>query len=195
MEQIRNNVDTLAIDPGPVHSGWMLLQSTEPREWGYLSNDMLIQKVRGNHNLVIEDMSHFGPNIRVGRDVFETCKWMGRFEQQSGHKAIYILRQTIKTHITGMATATDANVRLALIDKYGGEREAVGGSKCKSCGGKGWNGRGRPACEDCHHWSDDEGCGYEVHPGPLFGIKSHEWSALALGLTYLETIIGKETPM
>jgi hypothetical protein len=185
----------LAIDPGTERSGWMEFYDGKPHNWGWWPNaellDMIDSVPRRARDLVIEDMAHFGPNIRVGRDVFETCKWMGRFEQ-ANRGATYLARTKIKTHLTGLASTKDKDVRIALIDLYGGEREAIGGIKCATCNGKGWTGRGRPACTDCHHVGIPEtrkdyiGCGYEVHPGILHGIKSHEWSALAIGRTYLD---------
>tara|TARA_Y100001963_G_scaffold28043_1_gene38227 strand:- start:161 stop:733 length:573 start_codon:yes stop_codon:yes gene_type:complete len=179
----------IAIDPGTVRSGWMTFdQNLDPWQWGWWKNEDIIDKLlTGFEELVIEDMAHFGPNIRVGRDVFETCKWMGRFHQQAGD-ATYLPRTAIKTHITGMSSSKDKDVRVALIDRYGGESEAIGGKKCLTCKGKGWNGTGRPMCTDCHCIGEsDTGCGYQTHPGKLHGIKAHEWSALAIGLTYIDS--------
>lgn len=186
----------IAIDPGTERSGWMIFdRDNKPWQWGWWENERIIDNLLdGFVTLVIEDMAHFGPNIRAGRDVFETCKWMGRFEQKAGN-ATYLGRVQIKTHITGMASSKDKDVRIALIDRFGGEREAIGGIKCATCKGKGWTGRGRPACTDCHHTNPEAplvpgelGCGYEVHPGVLHGVKSHEWSALAIGQTYIDSL-------
>ena len=193
--------NVLAIDPGTARSGWMSFDdSNEPQEWGWWENERILGNLLNDRgHLVIEDMAHFGSNIRVGRDVFETCKWMGRFQQKNTGDTTYLGRVAIKTHITGMASSKDKDVRIALIDRYGGEREAIGGKKCLRCGGKGWNGVGRPPCTDCHHMvangKDAEyGCGYITHPGKLFGVKSHEWSALAIGLTYIDSL-GKEVAL
>ncbi len=191
----------LAIDPGPVKSGWLLLKDGVPKSWEWDKNDDLfllfnnVQHWTPAPVLVIEDVSHFGPKISVGQDVFETCKWMGRFQQAYGGEATYIKRQKIKTHLTGMATAKDKNIRIALIDRYGGESVAIGGKKCQTCKGKGWRGRNHDACQDCHHFTPREtteshakcGCGYETHPGPLHGISYHVWSALAVAVTYRDT--------
>jgi hypothetical protein len=185
----------IAIDPGTTRSGWMQFdKNNEPFDWGWWENDRILDNLLdGFAQLVIEDMAHFGPNIRVGRDVFETCKWMGRFQQKNTGDTTYLGRVAIKTHITGMASSKDKDVRIALIDRYGGEREAIGGKKCLACKGKGWNGTGRPPCIDCHHMIADgkdpeHGCGYVTHPGKLHGVKSHEWSALAIGLTYIDSL-------
>jgi|TARA_Y100000034_G_scaffold40035_1_gene49350 hypothetical protein len=194
---------TLAIDPGPVKSGWITWGEGTIWKFGHTDNDKLIEMMEIEwanwSHLVIEDVSHYGPDITVGKDVFDTCKWMGRFDQfnrdNEGAPTTYISRPDIKLHLLGVRRGTDSQVRMALIDKYGGEREAIGGIKCKTCKGKGWNGRGRPACLDCHHvyeaGADQSrqypvGCGYEVHPGPLHGVTTHVWSALAVLQTYLD---------
>ena len=187
----------LAIDAGPEKSGWVLMEDGVPVEWGWDDNFAVLRmcQVGTDIPLVIEDITHYGPNISVGRDVFETCKWMGRFQQAHGGEATYISRPTIKLHLTGSPRAKDANIRIALIDRFGGEAVAIGGRKCKTCKGKGWRGTGRPACGDCHchteapysEGSPKEGCGYVTHPGPLHGISGHVFSALAVAVTWMDT--------
>jgi len=175
-----------AIDPGPTKSGWCLLESEmltfTPTDWGWDDNDVLITELEiGNYadsTLVIEDIGNYG--MAVGRDTFDTCKWMGRFDQAHTTDAIFIPRPTIKTHLCGVASAKDGNVRQALIDRFGGDEVAVGGKKCQTCKGKGWKGTGRPVCEECN------GDKYETLPGVLYGVSGHAWSALAVGVTYLD---------
>lgn len=174
----------LSIDPGPTKSGWCLLEDGVPKEWGWHEN----AKVKGDieyrnldqfdqrPHLVIEDVGNYG--MAVGRDTFETVKWMGRFDPYC--RATFIPRPTIKTHLCGVASAKDANVRQALIDRYGGDEVAVGGKKCQTCTGKGWRGRNHDECEDCG------GLGLQSPKGPLHGISGHCWSALAVGVTYLD---------
>ena len=179
----------LAIDPGPTKSGWCLLESEmltfTPTDWGWDDNDVLITEMHADATLVIEDIGNYG--MAVGRDTFDTCKWMGRFDQAHATDAIFIPRPTIKTHLCGVASAKDGNVRQALIDRFGGNEVAVGGKKCQTCKGKGWVGRGRPKCPDCGlNTGVFDGTGYETPPGVLYGISGHAWSALAVGVTYLD---------
>jgi hypothetical protein len=90
--------------------------------------------------------------MAVGREVFETVFWTGRFFEAAtrrGASVSRLPRKTIKVHLCGSARAQDSNIRVALCDRFGGS-VAKGTKKA---------------------------------PGPLFGIKSHEWSALALGVT------------
>jgi len=182
----------LAIDPGPTKSGWCLLENGAPTNWGWSENDVLtgipFTEMHADATLVIEDIGNYG--MAVGRDTFDTCKWMGRFDQAHTTDAIFIPRPTIKTHLCGVASAKDGNVRQALIDRFGGDEVAVGGKKCQTCKGKGWVGRDHDPCGDCHcdlgALNNNDNCGYSTHPGPLKGISGHAWSALAVGVTYLD---------
>jgi hypothetical protein len=190
----------LAIDPGTTKSGWCTLgDDGSVEDFGWWDNEDVQVKVNELSvfdMLVIEDISNYG--MAVGRDTFETVKWMGRFDTIH-YKHQYITRPTIKTALCGQVTATDSNVRQAVIDWYGGDAVAIGGKKCLNCKGKGWTGREHKPCEFCPDSSgypdkiylnkEDEvlvGCGYETHKGQLHGVSSHVWSALALGITYIE---------
>ena len=190
----------LAIDGGPEKSGYVWLRDGVPWQWGWLDNEDLREelfdwRINYDAHLVIEDVSHYGKNISVGNDVFQMVRWTGRFEEAWGGSTTYIKRPTIKTAICGVASAKDKDVRQALIDRFGGDAIAIGGKKCGTCHGKGLRGRGKAkgACPDCHCVGIylprpgllNRGCGYESHPGPLHGITSHCWSALAVGVTYL----------
>ena len=179
-----------AIDPGPTKSGWCLLEDGAPTDWGWDDNDVLITEMHADSTLVIEDIGNYG--MAVGRDTFDTCKWMGRFDQAHATDAIFIPRPTIKTHLCGVASAKDGNVRQALIDRFGGNEVAVGGKKCQTCKGKGWVGRDHDPCGDCHcdlgALNNNDNCGYSTHPGPLKGISGHAWSALAVGVTYFDQV-------
>ena len=184
----------LAVDPGTEKSGWCLLAPDgEVHDFGWSENEDV--QVRANELsafevLLIEDISNYG--MAVGRDTFETVKWMGRFDTVH-HNHEYITRPTIKAALCNSVKATDANIRQAVIDWYGGDAVAIGGKKCLNCKGKGWIGRDHDVCEFCHHQyvtrspkCETVGCGYETHKGQLYGVSSHVWSALALGITYIE---------
>ena len=181
----------LAIDPGTTKSGWCLLEDGTPTKWGWSNNESLVSMIFGLQKqdtaLVIEDVGNYG--TPMGRDTIETIKWMGRFDQAYVDMAMpdcrsqvtYIMRPTIKTHLCGVASAKDGNVRQALIDRFGGDEVAVGGKKCQRCKGKGWFGPGRPKCDECI-----DSTGWETAPGPLHGVSGHSWSALAVGVTWLD---------
>ena len=190
----------LAIDPGTNKSGWCFIEDDgQVQDFGWTENETVQVKANelsiAHDTLLIEDISNYG--MAVGRDTFETVKWMGRFDTVAQGKVKYITRPTIKAALCNSVKATDANVRQAVIDWYGGNAVAIGGKKCLNCKGKGWTGRDHDTCEFCHHKESKnpikgkgfgviEGCGYETHKGQLHGVSSHVWSALALGITYIE---------
>jgi hypothetical protein len=147
----------LAIDPGPAESGWVLLsvETGLPTDHGIADNGTLIDSMRQDPHaghIVIEKVESFG--MAVGAEVFETVYWSGQFAE-----AVYpchvhrLARRAVKLHLCGSMRAKDANIRQALLDRYGGHDAAIG---------------------------------TKGHPGPLHGIKSHEWSALALAVTFAD---------
>ena len=122
-----------AIDPGTTESAWVQFVDGRPRRFGKDLNVVVLREVdesRGHGNdLVIEWVQSFG--MPVGAEVFETCYWAGRFaEAFAPHEAHRLKRTTIKGHICGSARAKDANVRAALIERFGPTKaEAVGTKK------------------------------------------------------------------
>ena len=182
----------LAIDPGTNKSGWCLIEDDgKVQDFGWSENEAVQLRALNLmgvtfETMLIEDISNYG--MAVGRDTFDTVKWIGRFDTKSN--ATYITRPTIKAALCNSVKATDANVRQAVIDWYGGDTVAIGGKKCLNCKGKGWTGRDHEPCEFCHCFDklsrEMLGCGMETHKGQLYGVSSHVWSALALGITYIE---------
>jgi hypothetical protein len=76
----------------------------------------------------------------------------------------------------------DSVIRQRLIDKYGGKDKAIGGVRCPNCKGKGWSGSGRPVCDVC------QGEKWKHPPGPLHGITADVWQALAVAVTFSESL-------
>jgi hypothetical protein len=63
----------------------------------------------------------------VGAEVFETCVWIGRFLQRWEGPYSLVYRREVKLHLCDSARAKDANVRQALIDRFGpGKQKAIG---------------------------------------------------------------------
>ena len=188
-------MNILCIDPGTTKSGWCVLsEKGDVIEHGWADNEELLTKISRSAMLtIIEDVAHYG--MPVGKEVFETVKWMGRFDANTQH--VYINRPEVKLALCGSPRANDSTIRQAVIDHYGGDSVAIGGKKCVDCKGKGWKGRDHTVCESCHHQTVDKahppkcetvGCGYETHPGQLHGVSGHVWSALAVGITYLKQV-------
>jgi len=106
----------------------------------------------------VEMVENYGKT--VGRSIFETCVWIGRFiETLRGvgwpEGDIHLItRRQIKLNMTGLATANDRQIRQAICDRYGGDPRRAKGTK--------------------------------KAPGPLFGFADDMWSALAVAITATE---------
>lgn len=153
----------LAIDPGPVESAWVLWDGTSVVEHAIEPNAAVATLVGtlalqasdlgDPDTLAIEMVESYG--MAVGASVFETVFWIGRFAEawDDDDHLRRIGRKAVKLHLCGSTRAKDDNVRQALIDRFGGVE-----GKAVAVGKK-------------------------ASPGPLYGIKSHEWAALAVALT------------
>ena len=127
-----SNSYLLAIDPGNTESAFVLVDAEDlkPYEFNKVENSRLLQYIfdlrnritQGEHiaDFIIERVASYG--MAVGRDVFETCEWIGRFTQcifsNYGKDPEYIYRKEELQRICGVANAKDANIRRALIDRF-----------------------------------------------------------------------------
>lgn len=117
----------LAIDPGPTMSAYVLLHNGQPAQFAKLPNPQIIttlQQSTATHH-VIEMVQSFG--MAVGKDIFETAFWSGRFYQIQPNSTYRLYRSDIKMHLCHSMRAKDPNIRQALIDRFGGS--AAIGSK------------------------------------------------------------------
>lgn len=124
----------LAIDPGPTQSAWVLLQSDGfVRDFGITDNRdvraMLRMRSYSPSVVVLEMIASYG--MPVGREVFDTCVWIGRFIESAMVPHILMFRREVKLHLCNSARAKDANVRQALLDRYGPGRQKAMGTKAK----------------------------------------------------------------
>jgi hypothetical protein len=151
----------LALDPGPAQTGWVLYDGERVRTAGVMPNaELLHELTHGWHindesaTLAIEMIASYG--MPVGREVFETCLWIGRFQQAwyAPNTVRLVYRKDVKMHLCGTAKAKDPNVRQALIDLF----PATGGGKTPQIGTK-------------------------AQPGPLYGVSTHAWPALGVAVT------------
>jgi Holliday junction resolvasome RuvABC endonuclease subunit len=112
----------LAIDPGTTESGWCVYHP----ERGILGagvkpNDLILDEIQHTpaEDLAIEMIASYG--MAVGREVFETCVWIGRmverFRAPANVRLVY--RRDVKLHLCGSPRAKDQNIRQALIDLIG----------------------------------------------------------------------------
>ena len=119
----------LAIDPGTTESGWVTLTDGVPVNFGKDANDDVLELARDGREtsdvLAVEMVASYG--MAVGAEVFETCVWAGRFIEAWGGGEVRVYRRDVKLHLCGQARARDANVRQALIDRFGpGKEKAIG---------------------------------------------------------------------
>ena len=109
----------LAIDPGTTHSAYCIIdeKTYKPIEYAILPNRQLLDRV-WRTDAVIEMFASYG--MPVGKEVFVTCVWIGRFMEKIGEEnTTLIYRQDVKLNLCKSSRATDANVIMALMDRFG----------------------------------------------------------------------------
>lgn len=127
-----------AVDPGNARSALVVFNgATVIRHVTADNTDLLIElghRVRAKTDiLVVEQIASFG--MPVGAEVFETCVWSGRFIQAwEGYHAFMpwarVKRHEVKAALCGNQRAKDANIRQALLDRFGpGKEKAIGKKK------------------------------------------------------------------
>jgi len=124
----------LAIDPGPESSQWLTwFTCASPSTGNELnSSRRLIGRIETSFRydaVAIEMIACYG--MPVGKEVFETCYFIGQIIEachRRGIPVIRVYRKDVKLELCGSARAKDANVRQALIDKLGapGTKKAPG---------------------------------------------------------------------
>lgn len=115
----------LAIDPGSAESGYVVFDSMgQVIKAEIVSNIELRSLLEDGFDVdicAVEMIASYG--MAVGREVFDTCIWIGRFYEVARLKkplpVHFVFRRDIKTHLCGTVKAKDTNIRQALIDKYG----------------------------------------------------------------------------
>ena len=110
----------LAVDPGDLQSAYCFLErdTLRPLAFAKAGNAQVLAVVQqgGYDRLVLERVASYG--MAVGRTVFETCEWVGRFTQAAAAPEAYVYRQEEKLLICHDSRAKDANIRRALIDRF-----------------------------------------------------------------------------
>lgn len=110
----------LAIDPGNKESGYVIVEDGRITDSGVRDNDIVQAICKGvpeGFVLAIEWIQSMG--MAVGKEVFETCLWAGRFAECFEGPVRLIPRGAMKIHHCHNARAKDANITQALKDKYG----------------------------------------------------------------------------
>ena len=113
----------LAIDPGNEKSAYVLWNADSEELWemGIEENEKLVSMLSslrvGSDVLAVEMIASYG--MPVGATVFETCLWIGRFIERWEDDYTLVYRKDVKLHLCHTSKAKDANIRQALIDRYG----------------------------------------------------------------------------
>jgi hypothetical protein len=118
-------MNRLGIDPGTTHSAFCIFDGARVLDSGWIENDAMRNRLLNPRlgfavqpdTVAIEMIASYG--MAVGREVFETCLWIGRFYECSPAPVGLLYRKDIKLHLCGSARAKDPNVRQALIDRFG----------------------------------------------------------------------------
>jgi hypothetical protein len=161
----------LAIDPGNTESAYVVVDqiTCRPIEFGKVPNDELLGELEGlttyGHPtscdvVAIEMIASYG--MAVGAEVFETCVWIGRYQQQIHARGSYgvpvdlVKRHPVKVHHCHSAAAKDSNISQALVDRFA---------------------PGRP----------NRGKGTKADPGWFYGFAADVWQAYALAVYIADT--------
>jgi hypothetical protein len=167
----------LAIDPGNIESAYALIdaETRRPIEVAKLPNEEVLERLMelcvGNDatdfrptvgHIAIEMVASYG--MPVGREVFETCVWIGRFQQLADIYADevpcdLIVRKDVKMHHCHSNAAKDSNIAQALIDRFAS---------------------GEP----------NRGKGTKAQPGWFYGFAADIWAAYALAVLVADVMTG-----
>ena len=169
-----NDVEIFAIDPGNTKSAYVVMRveraqgdklSFDPKKatilkFGKVENDEVAKALYAfdyeetlEQFVVIERVASMG--MAVGREVFETCEWIGRFTECAHRFPVkYVYRLEEKITLCNSSKAKDANIRQALIDTYA-------------------------------KFDFKNGRGTKATPDTLYGFHADVWSALAVATTFM----------
>tara|TARA_R100000808_G_scaffold24964_1_gene59947 strand:+ start:1585 stop:2124 length:540 start_codon:yes stop_codon:yes gene_type:complete len=123
----------VAVDPGNKMSAFVVLEDGEPVDLGIHANEYFLSLldyvsiIWPEATLVIEMIACYG--MPVGAEVFDTCVWIGRFRERFHGPVEFVYRKDVKMNLCQSMRAKDANIRQAVIDRFGGKESGVGNKK------------------------------------------------------------------
>ena len=116
----------LAIDPGNVESAYCFIseENYKPLNFDKVENQKLLEIIEEYKEFIdkaaIEMVASYG--MAVGKTVFDTCVWIGRFVQKLKDLEVkdykFVYRKDVKRFMS-FYEAKDSNIRQALIDRFG----------------------------------------------------------------------------
>ena len=165
---MKNQQMIFAVDPGDTHSGFAIIRMPDFAlcEFGKVKNEELLEmlerysRAKAVDVFAIEMVASYG--MAVGKHVFETCVWIGRFVQAIHPKEpTFVYRKEEKLCLCGSLKAKDSNIRQALIDRYA-------------------------------KFDFKSGKGVKKKPDTFHGVSKDVWQSIAVGVTYYENQQTKE---
>lgn len=149
----------VGIDPGTTRSAFVVLNGDRVAASGWLVNEDVLEAILDqpvDTDYAIERVEpRYG--LRMGWETIATIEWVGRFAQAAmasmpafADPPALLPRSAILRHL-GVASKgnADSGVRMAMLDRWGGEAAARKG-------------------------------------GPLHGLSTHRWQALAVAVAWRE---------
>lgn len=126
-------MQVIAIDPGYRQSARLIYDGTAIVGHAKADNqdtlDWLIEHRSDDAVLVIEEMQLFSSHGGVGREIFDSVRWSGRFQQAwQPHRVDLMLRGKVRAHLR-CSKGGDPAVRQALIERFGPYKEDAIGKK------------------------------------------------------------------
>lgn len=160
----------LAIDPGNKESAYAVLDNNlKPINFGKIPNEQmreyLIKHKADIDHMTIEMVGHYGTGMPAGKEIFDTCVWIGRYIEVAPVYPTLILRKTVVTNLCNSSKGNDSAVIQALIDRF-----AYGvPNKGKGVVNKKIN-----------------------QPGWFYGFSADIWQAYAIGVTFHDIYLKQE---
>lgn len=161
----------IGIDPGNKESAFCLIAANNlhPIYFAKEKNEEMWKSVFNsaqtvgwdNVDFAVEMIASYG--MPVGREVFETCLWIGRMMDRiegTGKTCALIYRKDEKMAICHSPKANDATIRQALIDRFA-------------------------------YGVPNKGKGTKKNPGWFYGFRADIWQAYAIAVTYYELKSGR----
>jgi hypothetical protein len=155
-------VTVLGIDPGYEQSAWVLFDGRRIVEHAIEPNADLLRRLSSSWRVgevsAVVIETIESYGMAVGRETFETVFWIGRFFDRALHRTIHPERMTRKA------------VKIHLCQSVRAQDTNIRCAIHDRFGGK------------------EAAVGRKASQGPLFGIKSHEYAALAIALTWWDQL-------
>jgi len=146
----------IGIDPGPTQSALVVFDGTRVEVVQIASNEEIIHRLRTWSGDPLAIERIASMGMTVGESVFETAHWSGRFCEAYDPSGELIHR--IKR----------IDVKMHLCGTPRSKDSNVRQSLIDKFGGR------------------EKAIGKKAAPGPLYGISSHAWSALAVAVVWYE---------